>query len=151
MSFQQGVVRCLASGVINHNGLLQQKLRTLKKSQIFIDFPVICPPNLNFFERRKSFVSFLILIWVPTLLPLGPCRPGAVAPLPPVCVPLHSQVSIYRRYNSAGYPQQPMRHNHFSCTFSPRVLHRMFLVVSNLNQKWLTDYYYSFRHLWDLG
>jgi hypothetical protein len=78
-----GVSRFFKSGANSYIGRPWQKLRTLKKLQLFIEFYCISLDKLRYFERRKSiFFSFNILI----LPPLGLCCPGR---------PHHSPHSIY--------------------------------------------------------
>jgi hypothetical protein len=45
------------------------EIATLQKSQLFIEFPFICPHNLKFVDGRESNLSLKILI----LPPLGLC------------------------------------------------------------------------------
>jgi hypothetical protein len=63
-----GIAILFMPGASNHNGRHWQKLRTVKISQLFIEFTFIFLNNVNFVERRKYLFLFKMFV-LPPILP----------------------------------------------------------------------------------
>jgi len=123
----------------NLSGFLQQKLGTLKKSWLFIEFPVTCPKHFKIAEHMKShfFVRSIHLaahIGVPLTLPQV-----AEAPLPlvPPAIPLNIPTLLFVYsvlLNLLVLRLQNLSHFYLSClaTYcSPFMCHRSIYAAIN--------------------